>query len=99
MTDLSYFFVPKSVAIIGASDKLRFGYSTTKYLLNSEFKTYPVHISKTEIMGYQAYKTINDIPDMVELAIIMVPNNNVLQAVKESIKKGVKAIIIESSVR
>ncbi|MHA1440010.1 MAG: acetate--CoA ligase family protein [Promethearchaeota archaeon] len=97
MTDLSYFFEPKSIAIIGASDKLRFGYATTNYLLNSDFKTYPVHIKKDEILGHKAYKNVKDIPDQIELAIIMVPNKEVLQAIKDCVEKGVKGIIIESA--
>ena len=97
MTDLEFFFDPKSIAIIGASDTPKFGYTTTKYLLNSEFKTYPVHLYKPEIMGHKAYKNIKDIPDDIELAIILVPNKNALQAVNDCKEKGVKGIIIESA--
>ncbi len=97
MTDLDYFFDPKSIAIIGASDTLRFGYTTTKYLLNSKFKTYPVHLTKTEILGHKSYKNIKDIPDDIELAIILVGNKHVPQAIKDSIEKGVKGIILESA--
>jgi len=97
MTDLEFFFDPKSIAIIGASDTPKFGYTTTKYLLNSEFKTFPVHLYKPEIMGHKAYKNIKDIPDDIELAIILVPNKNALQAVNDCKEKGVKGIIIESA--
>ena len=97
MTDIDYFFNPKSIAIIGASDKLRFGYTTTKYLLNSKFKTFPVHLYKTEILGHKTYKNIKDIPENIELAILLVPNERVLEAVKDCAEKGVKGIIIESA--
>jgi len=97
MNNIDVFFEPKSIAIIGASDTPKFGYTTTKYLLNSEFKTYPVHIYKTEIMGHKAYKNIKDIPDDVELAIVLVRNEYVLQSVIDCIEKGVKGIIIESA--
>ncbi|MFX1257357.1 MAG: acetate--CoA ligase family protein [Promethearchaeota archaeon] len=97
MTDLDFFFVPKSIAIIGASDKLRFGFTTTKYLLNSKFKTFPVHLYKTEILGHKAFKNIKDIPENIELAIILLPNEHVLQAIKDCVEKGVKGIIIESA--
>jgi acyl-CoA synthetase (NDP forming) len=97
MRDIDFFFNPKSIAIIGASDTPRFGFTTTKYLLNSKFKTYPVHLTKTEILGHKAYKNINDIPEIIELAIILVGNEQVLQAIKDCVKKGVKGIIIESA--
>lgn len=97
MADLDFFFNPKTIAIIGASDSMRFGYTTTKYLLNSKFKTFPVHLYKKEILGYPAFKSIKDIPEEIELAIILVSNKYVLQAVQECIDKGVKGIIIESA--
>lgn len=95
--NLEFFFNPKTVAIIGASESLKFGYTMTSYLLNSSFKTYPVNINKEEIFGYKAYKRISDIPDEIELAIIIVPNDNVLEAVKDCVAKHVKGIIIETA--
>ncbi|MFX1339021.1 MAG: acetate--CoA ligase family protein [Promethearchaeota archaeon] len=97
MTDLDFFFNPQTIAIIGASDTMRFGYTTTKYLLNSKFKTYPVHLTKSEILGHKAYENIKDIPDDIELAIILVGNKHVPQAIRDSIDKGVKGIILESA--
>ncbi|MHA1724692.1 MAG: acetate--CoA ligase family protein [Promethearchaeota archaeon] len=97
MSNLKFFFEPKTVAIIGASERLKFGYGTTKYLLESPFKTYPVSLTKNQIMGHKAYKSIKEIPEEIELAIILVKNDNVLQAVKECVEKGVKGIIIETA--
>jgi len=97
MTDLDYFFDPQSVAIIGASENIGFGYATTKYLLGSKFKAFPVSVTKEEIFGHKAYKNIKDIPESIELAIIMIKNEFVLQAVKDCVEKGVKGIIIESA--
>ncbi|MFX1366428.1 MAG: acetate--CoA ligase family protein [Promethearchaeota archaeon] len=97
MKELDFFFDPKSVAIIGASDNYKFGYATTKYLLNSKFKTYPVNLNKQEIHGHKVYKNIKDIHEDVELAIVLVGNEYVLQVVKDCIEKGVKGIIIETA--
>jgi acetyltransferase len=97
MKSLETFFDPKSIAIIGASDTPKFGSPTTKYLLNSKFKTYPVHLYKNEILGHKAYKNIKDIPEKIDLAIIMVNNDNVLGAVKDCVEKRVNGIIIESA--
>lgn len=97
MTELNVFFEPKTVAIIGASDQFRFGYATTNYLLNSKFKTYPVHIKKDKILGHKAYKNIKDIPDEIDLALILIGNDYVLESVKDCVEKGVKGIVIESA--
>jgi acyl-CoA synthetase (NDP forming) len=97
ITDMDVFFNPKSIAIIGASDTFKFGYNMTNYLLNSNFKTYPVNINKDFIFGHKVFRNINDIPDDIELVIIVVRNEFVLQTVKDSVKKGAKGIIIETA--
>ncbi|MFX1532053.1 MAG: CoA-binding protein, partial [Promethearchaeota archaeon] len=97
MSEMDVFFNPKTVAIIGASEKPRFGGGTTLYLLNSKFKTYPININSDTILGHKAYKNIKDVPDEIDLAIIIVGNEYVLQSVKDCIEKGVKGIIIESA--
>jgi len=94
---MDVFFNPKTVAIIGASESFRFGYGTTSYLLNSNFKTYPVNIRSDTILGHKAYKNIKDIPDAIDLAIILIGNEYVLQAIKDCVEKGVNGIIIESA--
>lgn len=97
MADLDFFFNPKSIAIIGASERLKFGYGTTKYLLSSQFKSYPISLTNETIMGHQAYKNIKHVPEEIELAIIIVGNESVLQAVKDCVEKKVKGIIIETA--
>jgi len=97
MKELNVFFDPKSVVIIGASDSFKFGYATTKYLLNSKFKTFPVNIKKQRIHGHKTFKNVKEIPEEIELAIILVGNEYVLQVVKDCVEKGVKGIIIETA--
>ena len=96
-SEMDVFFNPKTVAIIGASEKPKFGIGTTTYLLNSKFKTYPVNINSDIIFGHKAYKSVKNIPDAIDLAIIIVSNKFVLQAVKDCVEKNVKGIIIESA--
>jgi acyl-CoA synthetase (NDP forming) len=94
---MNIFFNPKTVAIIGASEKPKFGIGTTLYLLNSEFKTYPVNINSDTVFGHKAYRNIKDIPNDIDLAIIIIKNEFVLQSVKDCVEKEVKGIIIESA--
>ena len=97
MSELEVFFNPNSIAIIGASESIKFGQSMTQYLLNSSFKTFPINIGKDQVFGHNAYKNINEIEGEIELAIIVVKNEYVLESVRECVKKGVKGIIIESA--
>ena len=97
MTDLDYFFDPKSIAIIGASDRMKFGYGTTKYLLESDFNAYAVNPRREEVFGHRVYKNIKDIPEDIELAVMIVKNEQALEAIKDCVEKGVKGIIIESA--
>ena len=97
MNELEVFFNPNSIAIIGASESIKFGHSMTQYLLNSSFKTFPINIAKDQVFGHKTYKNINDIDENIELAIIVVKNEYVLESVQDCMKKGVKGIIIESA--
>ncbi|NHI91472.1 MAG: hypothetical protein EAX96_03145 [Candidatus Lokiarchaeota archaeon] len=102
MNELDIFFNPRSVAIIGATEIPKFGYYQTKYLLeradkNKDFSAYPINFKKDTIFGKKSYKSILEIPDPIELALILVNTRQVLTVFKESIKKGVNVIVLESS--
>ncbi|MFX1234865.1 MAG: CoA-binding protein, partial [Promethearchaeota archaeon] len=97
ISEIDVFFEPKSIALIGASESLKFGYWTTEYLLQSNFKTYPVNPNKDYIFGHKTYKTVKEIPDNIDLAIIIVNNDKVLESVKDCVEKGVKGVIIETA--
>ncbi len=97
-SSLEEFFSPKSVAIIGASEKLRFGYFVTKSILaRTDMRAYPVHISADKVMGVKAYKSVRDIPEVVDLAIFLVPSEAAPTAMRECAEKGVKHVIVLSA--
>ncbi|MEM2959265.1 MAG: acetate--CoA ligase family protein [Candidatus Freyarchaeota archaeon] len=97
-SSLETFFSPKSVAIIGASEKLRFGYFVTKSILaRTDLKAYPVHISADRVMGVKAYKSVKDIPEVVDLAIFLVPSEAAPTAMRECAEKGIKHVIVLSA--
>jgi len=96
---LDKFFHPESIAIIGASNK---PYKVGKTIIDNltmsySGKIYPVNPSEEEINDLKAYKTVLDIPDLIDLAIIVIPSNAVPAAIEECGKKGVKFCIIISS--
>ena len=94
---LEVFFKPKSVAVIGASDREEsVGYAVLHNIMQSGFKgsVYPVNVNRDFVQGLRAYKSINLIEEDVDLAVIAIPAVFVLTSVKEAIEKKVKAIVV-----
>ena len=96
---LRTFLAPKSVALIGATEKMGFGYGQTRTLLGtrSGAEVFPINRSQKEIFGQKAYASITEVPRPVELAVLIVPARAVLGVLKECADKGVQAAIIQSA--
>lgn len=94
-----HLFSPSSIAVIGASNTVgSWGNNAVKGLLNTGGRRiYPVNPSATEILGLKAYPSVLDIPDSIELAVIVVTSKLVPQVLRECITKGIKAAVIISS--
>jgi len=93
-------FSPKSIAIIGASrSPVKLGYQSLKALLEAEYqgKIYPINPNAKTIGEYKAYPSILDVPAEIDLAVISLPSFEVLDAVKDCSKKGVKGVVIFAS--
>lgn len=96
MTNL--FFSPNSIAIIGATeDPKKFGNAVTSNIVKNPkltAKIFPISRSSSTILGLTAYRSILDVPESVDLAIILVPAKFVPSVVDDCIEKKVKRIII-----
>ena len=94
----SIFFSPKSIAIIGASEKPGVG-KTIFYNIAKHFKgkIYPVTPSNPTVGGLTAYKNVLDIPDSVDLAVVAAPSKFTPSVMEEVGKKGIKGAIIVSA--
>jgi acyl-CoA synthetase (NDP forming) len=94
---LSLFFEPQSVAVIGSLREGYFGgYVVVKTLLNAGFggKIYPVNPSYQEVLGLKAYPSINEIPEKIDLALIMINRRSVPDVMRECAGKGIKSVIV-----
>lgn len=94
--NLDYFFKPGTIAVIGASnDPMKLGYEVFKNLKKyKDGRVYPVNVKDETVQGVKAYKNVRDIPDEVDLAIIVVPKRFVKQAIIDCGEKGVKGAVI-----
>ncbi len=100
LSQLHNFFNPKTVAVIGANDREdSVGYSIFKNIKDSEFggKVFPVNIKAKTVQGAQAYPTIAEIGEPIDLAIIATPAPTVLGLVIECGKAKVSGVAIISS--
>ncbi len=100
MNNLDVIFKPKSIAIVGASrDPKAIGHQCLKNLIESgyEGKIYPINPKADEIEGLKCYHSILDIPDKVDLALIVVPAKYVPAVTEDCGKKGVKGLVIIAS--
>lgn len=95
--DVSRLFHPRSVAVIGASrDPRGVGHQIFRNLIAGGFQgpAYPVNRTAREVASVRAYPTVLDVPDEVDLAIVVVPAPAVLGTVEECGRKGVKGLVI-----
>ncbi|MBN1367228.1 MAG: CoA-binding protein [Dehalococcoidales bacterium] len=92
-------FYPKSVAVIGASESPgSWGNGIMLALLESGSRRIcPVNPKAGKVLGLTSYKSILDIPDAIDLAIIVVAGLQVQGVLEECIRKKVKAAIIISA--
>ncbi len=96
---LDTFFSPRSVAVIGATDRPGSVGHTIFHNLKSAYqgRLFAVNPNRTEVLGYPAYPHIAALPGPVDLAVIVAPALIVPNLVKECVAAGVPAAVIISA--
>lgn len=102
MTSIETFFSPKSVAVIGASaNPEKLGYAVVKNLQEGGYtrvgKVYPINPTAPEILGFKAYPTVMEIPDPIDLAVLVIPYPHVPDALRTCGQKGIPSAIVISA--
>lgn len=93
-------FTPNSVAVIGATEREgSLGRTIVWNLMTNSFggTIFPVNPKRSSVLGIKAYPNIKDIPEKVDLAVIVTPAKTVPGIVKECVDAGVKGAIIISA--
>jgi acetate---CoA ligase (ADP-forming) len=94
------FFEPRSVAVVGASRRRgSIGGELFRNILEADFAgiAYPVNRDGSPVAGVRGYRTIAEIPDEVDLAVISVPAGAVLEAAEDALRKGIRALVVISA--
>lgn len=95
---LDNLFFPKTVAIIGASEKHgSLGYHVMQNNIHLKNELYPVHPRYETVLGLKAYKSVLDIPEDIDVAISVVGPDSTLQVTQECASANVKFLIIVTS--
>lgn len=99
---LEAFFDPKSVAVIGASTSPeKLGYAVLENLVNGGYaevgKIFPINPKADEILGQKAYPTVLDVPDEIDLAVIVIPYPYVPAVLEECGKKKIPGVVVISA--
>jgi acetyltransferase len=91
-------FKPRSVAVIGATDKEgSVGLAMMKNLKTFRGRVFPVNPKREEVLGLKAYPNIAAVPEKVDLAVIITPAPTVPGIIGECIAAGVKSALIISA--
>jgi acetyltransferase len=97
---LEVFFSPKTVAVIGATETANsVGRTLLWNLVTSPFggTVYPVNPKRPSVLGVKAYKSVSEIPEDVDLAVIVTPPPSIPGLITECGENGVRGAIVISA--
>ena len=92
--------MPKSVAVIGATDReSSVGRTLLANLLNGLYQgeVFAINPKRDEVLGLRCYKDIGSVPEKIDLAVIITPAPTVPAVVGECVAAGVRAAIVISA--
>ncbi len=95
--DLKNLFNPKSVAVVGASqESQKLGAIVLKNIIDSKFtgKIYPINPNYQSLNNLECYKSLADMPEIPDVAILAVPDSIVAKILTECKEKGVKNVVV-----
>ncbi|WPB57341.1 acetate--CoA ligase family protein [Xylophilus sp. GOD-11R] len=91
---------PRTVAVIGASESIhKIGGRPIHYMRQNGFagRIYPVNPTRTELQGLACYPSLDALPEVPELALVIVSGEKAVETVEDCARRGVKAAIVIAS--
>ncbi len=98
-SSISPFFTPKGVVVVGASaDPSKLGWFIARNLTRSGYPgaVHFVNLKGGELFGHPIYRSLAEVPDPVDLAVLIVPAPAVPASLEEAAQRGIKSAIISS---
>lgn len=99
LLDLRALIAPRSIAIVGASERSALGRWILEGLSVFGFdgNIYPVNPKYDELLGHKTYASIADLPLAPDLAALCIGRAGVVEAIEQCVRKGVRAAVIYDS--
>lgn len=97
---LNAIFEPKSIAVVGATEKAgSVGRTILWNLISNPFggTVFPINAKRASVLGIKAYPSLSALPQQVDLAVIVTPASTVPGIIAECVEAGVKGAIIISA--
>ena len=97
---LDAIFAPKNIAVIGATENMNsVGRTIMWNLITNPFggAVFPVNPKRPSVLGVKAYPSIRDVPDQVDLAVIVTPSKSVPPLIQDCVDLGIRGAIIISA--
>jgi acyl-CoA synthetase (NDP forming) len=98
--DISKLLWPKSVAVVGASNDLKgLRGRILEIMLSHPYagKIYPVSRSAAEVQGLKAYGSVDELPERVDMAVLIIPAEFIVTELERCGRAGIPAVVIPSS--
>ena len=97
---LEAIFAPRSVAVVGASpNPVKLGYRILKNILDAGYsgRVFPIHSRAAQILNLPAYPSIEQVPEPVDLAVIVVPAAVTLEVAEACGRHGIRGLVVISA--
>src|SRR5215831_21180648 len=97
---LNVFFSPRNVAVVGATENPgSVGRTILWNLMTSPFggTVYPVNPKRASVLGVKAYPSLSEIPEPVDLAVIVTPPPSIPGIIRECGENGVRGAVVISA--
>lgn len=97
---LDAFFKPNAIAIVGASrNPEKLGYAVLANIVESGYQggVYPINPQAESILGFRSYPDLANLPEVPDVAVVVIPYQQVPQSVEAIGKAGVKAVVVISA--
>ena len=100
LDNIRFLFYPRTIAMVGASTTPgKWGHIVFQNIITMgyEGRIYPVNPKAESVFGRKSYKSVAELPEIPDLAVVIVPKDKVLSSVEECGKKGIKACMVITS--
>jgi acyl-CoA synthetase (NDP forming) len=94
---LKLIFEPRSIAFLGATNNpMKWGFRIFANIVFGGFqgRLYPINPTKEEILGIKVYRSVGEVPEIPDLAVIVIPPPGVPKVLQECADKGIKAVVV-----